>query len=926
MLKSLLTATRTTCRSTRALRIGTLLLLVFTAFGNLAEAHERHLSPNPAVLVPLAGSSTSVVVSQVYGGGGNGGSLYKNDFVEIFNLGATSVNLTGWSVQYASSTGSSWQVTNLSGSIAPGQYYLVREAAGAGGTTELPTPDATGGISMSASTGKIALVSATTALTGTCPTAGVVDLVGYGSANCVEGVSGAPTLTNTTAAIRTNNGCTDSGNNGVDFSAGAATPRNTASPLNPCSGGGGGPSITTASPLPSATVDIEYSVTFSASGGSGTGYTFLLLSGTLPPGLTLTNGVLEGEPSTTIGSPFSFTLQVTDSAAATSSKAFQLSVLTPDTCAVAGPAPRGCGVERWSVKTGSDADAGLVNLNSATPTTIAALRAFAYPSPSPPANNRVAPAETTQWILHGTLIKYKLEDDSDYHIVLQDGAGITMVTESVFPGSSPACVVTSSPFLPGMAGTRCAMDSSLPSATTSFQNASAPVRIIGAGMFDFAHGQTGAAPNQIEIHPILDIAFLATANAATATGSNVTVHVGDASLTFPSVTAAGTTTTVPQEPSAAGTAPSGDVLVGPAFTLTSTATTSGAATLCIGMPYVTDATAFSKLKLLHAESGALVDRTSTRSLAAKTLCGSLPSLASVVVALAGTDGSIAVNEGDNQTVPAGAAFQTLKAIVRDAAANPLSGVAVTFSVVPGGSGAGGTFASSTPVMTDANGIATASTLTANAVAGSFTVTASAAGLATLATFTAAITAVATPTNVVATATAPTSVSITWSASAGGTSYEVVRLAAGGAATVLGTTASAAFTDTQALPGTAYLYKVRTVAPSVSSYSAPDLATTSTVDPPVLSGVLVRAQHFIDLRSAVNAVRALAGLGAYPFTDPTLASGGIIKAVHLTDLRAALDSARAALLLPAITYTTTTVTAGTSTISAADLYDLREGVK
>jgi hypothetical protein len=925
MLKSPLTATRPTGWRVRLVRIGTVLMLVLVAVGILAETHDRHLSANSATLAPLSGSSTSVVVSQVYGGGGNGGSLYKNDFVEIFNLGATSVNLAGWSVQYASSTGSSWQVTPLTGSIAPGQYYLVREAAGAGGTTDLPTPDATGGTSMSASTGKVALVSTTTALTGTCPTAGVVDLVGYGAANCVEGVSGAPTLTNTTAALRTNNGCTDSGNNSVDFTAGAPTPRNTGSPIKPCSGGGG-PSITNASPLPNATVDIEYSATFSASGGSGTGYTFLLLSGTLPPGLTLTDGVLEGEPSTTIGSPFTFTLQVTDSASATSSKTFQLSVLTPDTCAVAGPAPRGCGVERWSVKTGSDADAGLVNLNSATPTTIAALRAFAYPSPSPPANNRVAPAETTQWIIHGTLIKYKLEDDSDYHIVVQDGAGITMVTESVFPGTSPACVVTSSPFLPGMAGTRCAMDSSLPSATTSFQNASAPVRITGAGMFDFAHGQTGAAPNQIEIHPILDIAFLTTANAATTTGSNVIVHVGDASLTFPSVTAAGTTTTVPLEPSAAGTVLSGYVLVGPAFNVTSTATTSGAATLCIGMPYVTDATAFSKLKLLHAESGALVDRTSTRSLAAKTLCGSLPWLASVVVALAASDGSIAVNDGDNQTVPAGAAFQPLKAIVRDAAANPLPGMIVTFSVDPGGSGASGTFASSTPVMTDANGIATASMLTADNVAGSFAVTANAAGLATLATFDVAIASIAAPTNVVATATAPTSVTITWTGSAGGTSYEVLRLAAGGVATSLGTTASAAFTDAQVLAGTAYLYKVRSVAPSVSSYSAPDLATTSTFEPPVLVGVAVRAQHFMDLRSAINAVRSLAGLGPYSFTDPTLTGGFIIKAAHLTDLRAALDSARAALLLSPISYTTTTVTAGASSIFAADLYDLREGVK
>ena len=76
-----------------------------------------------------------VVISQVYGGGGNTGSFYKNDFIEIFNRGAASVSLNGYSVQYASATGSSWQVTNLTNvSLSPGQYYLIQEAVGAGGT------------------------------------------------------------------------------------------------------------------------------------------------------------------------------------------------------------------------------------------------------------------------------------------------------------------------------------------------------------------------------------------------------------------------------------------------------------------------------------------------------------------------------------------------------------------------------------------------------------------------------------------------------------------------------------------------------------------------------------------------------------------------------------------------------------------------
>ena len=95
--------------------------------------------------------SPNIVISQVYGGGGNSGATWKNDYVELFNRGSVSVTLNGWSVQYASSTGSSWQKTNLPTITVPaGGYVLVQEAVGAGGTTNLPTPDATGTIAMSA--------------------------------------------------------------------------------------------------------------------------------------------------------------------------------------------------------------------------------------------------------------------------------------------------------------------------------------------------------------------------------------------------------------------------------------------------------------------------------------------------------------------------------------------------------------------------------------------------------------------------------------------------------------------------------------------------------------------------------------------------------------------------------------------------------
>jgi uncharacterized protein len=180
--------------------------------------------------VPADAVSPDVVVSQVYGGGGNSGATLQNDFIELYNRSDAPVSLDGWSVQYASATGTTWQVTPLTGSIAPGRYYLVQEAQGAGGTTPLPTPDATGTIPMSSTTGKVALVTSTAALTcgtGCATIVSVRDFVGYGpTASSFEGTAPAPGLSNTTAALRAGDGATDTDDNAADFSAGAPNPRN----------------------------------------------------------------------------------------------------------------------------------------------------------------------------------------------------------------------------------------------------------------------------------------------------------------------------------------------------------------------------------------------------------------------------------------------------------------------------------------------------------------------------------------------------------------------------------------------------------------------------------------------------------------------------------------------------------------------------
>ncbi|MEP6667450.1 MAG: lamin tail domain-containing protein, partial [Nocardioidaceae bacterium] len=170
------------------------------------------------------------MINEVYGAGGNAGATYTNDFIELKNIGSATIDVSDWSVQYCSATGTSYQVTNLTGQIPAGSSYLVQESAGTGGTTPLPSPDASGNIAMAGGAGKVALVSSQSSLICTipnCDTApGVVDYVGYGpTANDSETAPTSPALTSTTSASRNAAG-TDSDNNSTDFTAGAPSPAN----------------------------------------------------------------------------------------------------------------------------------------------------------------------------------------------------------------------------------------------------------------------------------------------------------------------------------------------------------------------------------------------------------------------------------------------------------------------------------------------------------------------------------------------------------------------------------------------------------------------------------------------------------------------------------------------------------------------------
>jgi len=191
----------------------------------------------------FAFGAADVVISQIYGGNGN---TYQSDYVELFNRSGASIDVTGWSVQYASATGtghfSANGVTTLAGQLQPGQYLLVKLATVSNGSA-LPAAEATGTSNLAAANGKLALIRTSTGLacnggSAACSpaqSAQIVDLVGYGTANFAEGAA-APAASSTTALFRANGGCTDTDQNNTDFTTGTPSPRNGNSPLNRCGG------------------------------------------------------------------------------------------------------------------------------------------------------------------------------------------------------------------------------------------------------------------------------------------------------------------------------------------------------------------------------------------------------------------------------------------------------------------------------------------------------------------------------------------------------------------------------------------------------------------------------------------------------------------------------------------------------------------
>jgi uncharacterized protein len=253
----------------------------------------------PAVLAAPSASAVSpnLLISQVYGGGGNTGAPYTNDFVELFNRGTSAVSLSEMSIQYTSGAGTGLfgandtQLTELPNVILqPGQYYLVQQGGGANGVA-LPTPDLVDAtpIAMSATAGRVALVDGTTSLGcngGTTPcSAGqltrIIDLVGYGTASFFEGSGPTPAPSNTTAVLRAGAGCTDTDNNATDFTAGAPAPRTTATAVNVC--GVVTPDEPVINEFSASTVgtDVEYIEIYGSPATDYSGYSVLQIEGDL---------------------------------------------------------------------------------------------------------------------------------------------------------------------------------------------------------------------------------------------------------------------------------------------------------------------------------------------------------------------------------------------------------------------------------------------------------------------------------------------------------------------------------------------------------------------------------------------------------------------------------------------------------------------
>lgn len=242
------------------------------------------------------------------------------------------------------------------------------------------------------------------------------------------------------------------------------------------------------------------------------------------------------------------------------------------------------GTERWAVKVGTDSGASNVDLTNQVSINLTDL--IGLPEPHrPPAgdNNTRLSAEMHVYVVRGHLVKFKFETDSDYHMVISDDTlAFTDSHAGRPPGHSfiaeipdPNCIAgahgnpsAQSLFINGIRNARGELEAQFPNIDTSgtFNDAGGiPVQIVGIGFFDFPHGQVGRASNNIEIHPVLDIAF------NPSQGGSFTLSASPAQLSIPQGGSASTAITTSAAGglnaaitlSVAGTPPNGNATFNP---------------------------------------------------------------------------------------------------------------------------------------------------------------------------------------------------------------------------------------------------------------------------------------------------------------------------------------------------------------------------
>jgi Lamin Tail Domain len=456
---------------------------------------------------PVVAISTSVVISEFRTRGPNGGN---DEFIELFNASAVPVSIGGWQVKGSNSSGTvSVRVTINAGHVLnAGCHYLLTNSNPTGGPySGTVAADQTYGVGIT-DDGGIAL---------TMPDGTVVDEVGMDTGSSFkEGSVLAPLTVNSNRSYERRPGgaagsSQDTDNNQSDFRLISPSTPESAATLCLSAGMPSNPTGVCAAIPSSVAASGVTLLTTSVSPGSNPTSTGISVTGNLSQigGSSFQSFFDDGTNGDATANDGTFSFQATVGAViAAGSKSLAVTVADGQgrssstsialTVESSGLSP--CGVERWSIKTGTDVDAFLVDLNVVLPTTIAEMRNWTAPSPIP-LTTRVAPQERTVYAVSGTLTDYRLEDDSDYHLVIRDEAGNTIITEIPCP-----CCVAASPFLTKEIEARRIFDARF-TATGSFQTTNVPVVIRGVGFFDIIHGQRGVAPNGVELHPVLELTF-----------------------------------------------------------------------------------------------------------------------------------------------------------------------------------------------------------------------------------------------------------------------------------------------------------------------------------------------------------------------------------------------------------------------------------